>query len=89
MVKVKSPEEVIQVLRQLVKDKKRQREIGARAKAYVTEHFTGAQYVAAMKQLIEQRDNADNPNARIAKALRTGQVKTALQLMQLHKKGKA
>lgn len=80
VIKVDAPEQVIPELRKLVQDKKRLREIGDRAKKYTARTFTQEKYAKALKQLIEA-DLAQNPNASVAKALKSGSIKTAKQLL--------
>lgn len=82
VIKVNSPEQVFDRLRELVKHPEQMIAIGKRAKAYVQKHFTQEQYAAALENIFAQ-EAAANPNFQIAKAIRAGEVKTAGQLISL------
>jgi glycosyltransferase involved in cell wall biosynthesis len=85
VVKVESPEAVLTALRGLVADKKKLRTIGAKAKAYVTEHFSAEQYAQAMLDMLA-KDQSNNPNAATAAALKAGKIKNATSLIAFLKK---
>ncbi len=89
VVKVKGPEAVIPLLRDLVHDAKRRQALGKRAKAYVSQHFSTEQYAVAMKELLAQ-DLTKNPNAALTATLKSGRIKSPNALRSwLHKKGLA
>jgi glycosyltransferase involved in cell wall biosynthesis len=80
VVKVESPEAVIDSLLTLVQDGNRLRELGERAKSYVAARFTPEQYVNAMKELLASQKTS-NPNTAVAHALRAGKVAAAKKLL--------
>lgn len=84
VIKVETPEDVIKALAKLVQHKEQLRAIGAKAKAYVDTHFRAEDYVRAMKQLLDTKN--DNPNLRVAKALRSGKITSAKKLIAWGKK---
>jgi glycosyltransferase involved in cell wall biosynthesis len=85
VVKVNSPEQVIDELRTLVSDTNKLRAIGARAKAYTARTFTQEKYAETLVGLLGA-DQSKNPNAHIAAALKAGSVRTPKQLLDLVKK---
>jgi glycosyltransferase involved in cell wall biosynthesis len=80
VVKAASPEEIIEKLRHLVKDKKRLHEIGEYAKSYTEKTFTQESYVEHMQKLLAE-DQTHNPNAHVAAQLRSGKIKRLGQLI--------
>lgn len=83
VIKVNSPDEVVEVLRELRNDPDKLRDISLRAQTYIMRQHSHEQYAEGIQDILSEIANNNGRKNLVAKSIRAGEVKTSSALSEI------